>query len=884
MTQIDFPSAFEGLTGHPPFPWQERLFNDHFMRGHVPAAVDLPTGLGKTSVMTVWYLALKVGASVPRRLVYVVDRRAVVDQATTIAEIIKSKSVDADLRLSTLRGQHLDNRECLGDPTVPAIIVGTVDMIGSRLLFSGYGISAKMRPYHAGFLGADTLAVLDEAHLVPPFEALLRTIARDPRNDLGARADEDRKIIPAFRLMALSATGREEKDAQAIFRLAEEDHKNDVVKQRLNAVKRLKLNEIEDHKGLVDELVNRAWALGSKPKPARVLVYCNSRDDALKVKREIDKRGRKEKIDHASELLVGERRVREREGLFDWLEKHDFIGRPKCEPHAPTFLIATSAGEVGIDLDADHMVCDLVEWERMIQRLGRVNRRGNNDASVQVIVPAPKEKKPSAEERDERRARLRKPIIALDGDASPGAIMALKDNESMKEVLEKAQTPTPLHPALTRALIDAWSMTSLEKHTGRPEIDPWLRGWVKDEPQTKIVWRTYLPTRANGVNVAKTEVNDFFEAAPPETSEILEAEAWRVANWVIARSVKTMESPKKTPAELALSADSVIAFVLDHKDELAGDPLTARKLASLKDEGKTKERERLSRSLIERTLVVSDRLGGLNGDGMLDENYDSEPFTIDSDDVWGLPRTFRVRTVSQGIANAEWEWKETYRFILEQSEDGEPLGWLAVEQHRGAAQSEEGRAIAPAPQLLNDHQSRVEQILAGWARKLKLPESYVRALQIAARLHDEGKQTLRWQRAFNAPPGGIYAKASGPINQRLLDGYRHEFGSIPLIERDAEFNALPVELQDLVLHLVAAHHGGARPLIATRSCDDAPPSALGARSREVALRFGRMQKRWGPWGLVWWEALLRAADQRASSESDVRAGEWVGAAKPWRDG
>ena len=48
--------------------------------------------------------------------------------------------------------------------------------------------------------------------------------------------------------------------------------------------------------------------------------------------------------------------------------------------------MATSAGEVGVDLDADHMVCDLVPWERMVQRLGRVNRRGGEGRNAQVVV------------------------------------------------------------------------------------------------------------------------------------------------------------------------------------------------------------------------------------------------------------------------------------------------------------------------------------------------------------------------------------------------------------------------------------------------------------------------------------------------------------------
>jgi CRISPR-associated endonuclease/helicase Cas3 len=91
------------------------------------------------------------------------------------------------------------------------------------------------------------------------------------------------------------------------------------------------------------------------------------------------------------------------------------------------------------------------------------------------------------------------------------------------------------------------------------------------------------------------------------------------------------------------------------------------------------------------------------------------------------------------------------------------------------------------------------------------------------------------------------------------------------VDRDPEFKNLPQDLQDLVLHLVAAHHGRARPLIETSGCDDAPPSALEVRARDVALRFARLQKVWGPWGLAWLEALLRAADQQASRENDQRA-------------
>src|SRR6185437_8080802 len=88
-----FRSAFESIYGNLPFPWQERLF-ERFCRGNIPVALDLPTGLGKTSVMAIWLLARTWAGSenrerIPRRLVYVVDRRAVVDQATTEAEKLR---------------------------------------------------------------------------------------------------------------------------------------------------------------------------------------------------------------------------------------------------------------------------------------------------------------------------------------------------------------------------------------------------------------------------------------------------------------------------------------------------------------------------------------------------------------------------------------------------------------------------------------------------------------------------------------------------------------------------------------------------------------------------------------------------------------------------
>ena len=371
----DFSADFKALTGFEPFPWQSRLFDDWLSKGRLPTAVDIPTGLGKTAVMAVWLLARAAGVDLPRRLVYVVDRRAVVDQATRFAEQLRAKMPDdlaaglglangAGLPISTLRGGFVDNRDWLEDPVKPAIMVGTIDMIGSRLLFEGYGVSRNMRPYHAGFLGVDTLVLLDEAHLCPPFEALLRCIADHRDGRLGS-GSENRPVSPPFRLVSLSATGRDMATTrrETVFDLTGRDREEPTVRQRLDARKRLSVTELPEAQSLVERMTGRAIELGRGEVPSRVVVYCDHRRDAVEAKGLIDKEFKRRKkagepaAEWTSELLVGERRVHERAELENWLQHNGFLGGSECLPQLPTFLVATSAGEVGVDLDADHMVC-----------------------------------------------------------------------------------------------------------------------------------------------------------------------------------------------------------------------------------------------------------------------------------------------------------------------------------------------------------------------------------------------------------------------------------------------------------------------------------------------------------------------------------------------
>ena len=202
---IDFDAAFRLLSGHDAMPWQKRLYWK-FEANRVPRALEIPTGLGKTSVMLIWLIALCQRQSkgdgqlgYPRRLVYTVDRRTLVDSASALIEDVREKLAtasearpdlwamrnalkglapasardDSILAVSSLRGERIDNREWSADPAQAGVVVGTVDMLGSRLLFDGYGDGRYHRSYHAGLLGVDTLWVHDEAHLSAPFGKLL---------------------------------------------------------------------------------------------------------------------------------------------------------------------------------------------------------------------------------------------------------------------------------------------------------------------------------------------------------------------------------------------------------------------------------------------------------------------------------------------------------------------------------------------------------------------------------------------------------------------------------------------------------------------------------------------------------------------------------------
>ena len=352
----------------------------------------------------------------------------------------------------------------------------------------------------------------------------------------------------------------------------------------------------------------------------------------------------------------------------------------------------------------------------------------------------------------------------------------------MRDGIAAATTQVPLRPALTRALVDAWSLTSLAEHTGRPDdIQPWLRGWEEDQqPQTTIIWRKHIPVRKDGTEIRKKEIEAFFEAAPPHASEKLETETHRVVEWLTNRAAKAVGNQ----SEDSLGQDDVIAYALssakDRRATICGRDITK----SMKDE--------LRQKLAGMTLVMDARLGGLSEAGMLEEKADCLPRVIDDDQEWLPPQDgspaiqFRVLVTGEESPEPSGDWRERYRFATEQSDEGEGHRFVVIEKWRYDAETEDDRSIG-RQQELAEHHAWTECKARALADAIGLRGEYANMLAIAARLHDEGKRHPRWQRAANASRGKIYAKTDKRMNTNLLDGYRHELGSLPYAEKGQRF-------------------------------------------------------------------------------------------------
>lgn len=888
----DFDITFQQLTGNRPFPWQSALYR-RFVVGDFPPSCTLPTGLGKTAVVAIWLIAqAHAPERTPRRLVYVVNRRTVVDQTTAEAEKLRRNASAAGVlvpAISTLRGQFADNREWLADPTRPAVVIGTVDMIGSRLLFGGYGCGFKSRPLHAAFLGQDALLVHDEAHLEPAFQRLIVAIRDEQGREPSPLGERYR-----LRVMALTATPRE---GEETFELtsAERTPPADVpeepaeplhvVWQRLRAKKGIRTFPVESKRGAVAAKIGEL-ATSDEIKASRraVLVFVRTIEDVGVVTKAV------ERAKMPYRQLTGTLRGKERDELVGHPVFRRFLPDDPGEETEAVCLICTSAGEVGVDISADDLVCDLTPFDSMAQRLGRVNRRGGERrrAHVDVVHEADPDEK---DEYDRRRAltlKLLRALPACDWDAgrleaSPAALGALRGRPDLPCRVEDAFSPAPTILPASDILFDAWALTSVCKQLsgadlpGRPPLAEYLHGIEDDKlAETFVAWREEV-SLLHRAGLTNPDITDLLNDYPLKPHELLRDSTFRKNSGVRDQLAKAAERNGDLPVWVVDPRGDVSVTTLAELNEL---------------------------SLAGRTVILPPQAGCLAIDkgeslGLLDGAAPYQAAHHSCYDVADAPtdengRQIRLRRQTVGLTEPPEGMRRVAAIRMRPESEDENSDLEPETKDSGTGGAPTHYQFFIRPRAADDDASKTARAPITWehhtndvvrnARRiadavLNGQPALHTALVVAARFHDLGKRREVWQKSIGNPePTVWYAKSGGTWKTRELTRYRHEFGSLLDVRSEKEFADLDPEVQDLVLHLIATHHGRGRPHFPADEAFDPGNNAerWQGEAREVPRRYARLQRKYGRWGLGYLESLLRAADAEASANPTALAGEEVG--------
>jgi CRISPR-associated endonuclease/helicase Cas3 len=481
MQISDYAHFFEAIHGKKPFPWQERLAArvlqygwgssddpDNRTQGRTDL-LALPTACGKTSVIdtAVFHLAFQLATNAqprtaPLRIFFVIDRRIVVDEsharARRIAAALRNatggilketadalrrigalSSGDDPLHVAVMRGGMYRDDGWARSPVQPTVCASTVDQVGSRLLFRGYGISEFQRPIHAGLIGCDSLIVLDEAHISNPFLETLRAVQRFAGPDwFEARPPVHRPL----QVVQMTATPR---PGTKTFTISQADRDDAVLNARLTTSKPAQLVEVKTkatpHKMnsserrqveaendclFVERIVQDALRLAGlqatdsaeaaapsrrrrassaelpiavrTPPPVRVVgVVVNRVATARRVFEALrELRGPAGGLACHAILLTGRIRPYDRDELLyrvpvngdptGWL-RYIRADRTDTDQLAlPLFVVATQTIEVGADLSFDALITEIASLDALRQRFGRLDRLGHRQLSRAVVV------------------------------------------------------------------------------------------------------------------------------------------------------------------------------------------------------------------------------------------------------------------------------------------------------------------------------------------------------------------------------------------------------------------------------------------------------------------------------------------------------------------
>lgn len=925
----EFP-AFEALfravnEGRRPFPWQARLAAQVVESGW-PDAIGVPTGMGKTSCIdiAVWWLARQAATapsqrSAPTRIWYVVNRRLLVDAAFEHGKVLATVlaqpeeltagwpgASDEDVAAVRLVGEALRGIPALGteggplyvvrlrggaelgqrppDPSQPALLFSTVSMFASRMLFRGYGSSAMMSPVDAALAGTDSLVLLDEAHLARPLVRMCETAARC---DLGDPAT----LLPSSRarprMIALTATGDRRGER---FDLDDEDRQDSIISRRLAAAKPTELTTTTK-KHLPGALNGAARTLVGSRLGSACVVFCNTVATARAVKDGLDRELRSSDDAVMTTLLTGRMREREAERVRKLVLDPELGAPSKRDPERrrtqSLIVVTTQTLEVGADLDFDFLVTETASVRALTQRFGRLNRLGSRPHARAVLChPEDVDTRPPYGIEpfavwNRLREKVGDPL-----DLSPGAI-------------ERAMGAPSNVPEQTGELLPEhlWEFAKTSQpEPDEPSVELFFEGLDQATAAVSVCWRAYLPP-------------DLVKLVPA----VREDEAIEVPLWEIVRALQGLavtdvqrlrpdrSSLEKVGIGSLRPGDQVVLPIdvglYDESGWNADSRDPVLDVSMLRNGVLWVDRDvvrRLVRAPEDDLITVMGAIHQLDSDG------DLEPAT-DTQAIATLLDQLRDLKPHPWLDLPEWasflERFDPHQPVVRDLEGFPP--YLQGRKAARVAESVEIRAEAfeelsfdVRSASLAQHVGSVAEAASRVARALGLPDRVMRSIEQAARYHDLGKGDPRFQRWLD--PDGLaaepLAKSDSPLDRigraRTASGWprggRHELLSARLVAGWLAEHEPDGWDAELVLHLVAAHHGHGRPSIRI-AVDELPPSVVASidGAKVVASgdlsrpdwtqprRFRSLCERHGVWGLALLEAILRQADHAVSGAVEV---------------
>lgn len=393
---MDFDSFFRHAFGKAddqafkPFDYQARLATKNW-----PDLLDVPTGMGKTAAVTLawlWKRGWRLGAltepvdeSTPRRLVWCLPMRVLVEQTQENIQTwldnlgIGGNPGSGKVSVRVLMGGEEDLNTWAEHPEEDMILIGTQDMLLSRALMRGYGMSRYQWPIHFALLHNDSLWVFDEVQLMgaglatsAQLEAFRRIFkpAKSSRS-LWVSATLNKQWLDTVDLRPLLSS---------LTRLGITEEDETHAGNRLRAVKSLERATVTFDKIAGNKDGLRAYlqalcqtVLTNHDASAQTLVIVNSVSRAQQLFRLLQEH-RENKLD----LLIHAR--------FRANERSEQIHRLHDEPAANRIIVATQAIEAGVDISSKLLVTELAPWSSLVQRFGRCNRYGEyNEGGARIL-------------------------------------------------------------------------------------------------------------------------------------------------------------------------------------------------------------------------------------------------------------------------------------------------------------------------------------------------------------------------------------------------------------------------------------------------------------------------------------------------------------------